>query len=100
MRYRGVLAVSIGFTVIAAVTWGLAGYWTDAHRCVTAMPMVRAVATVAAILAGVWWPLWAVLKLNHDKSVLIKTLAGAVPVQREARRVLAQTKPLRAHRAR
>ncbi len=91
-RYGLVLAISIIFTAIATVMWGLAIAWSAGHKCATAIPLDRSGALAATALAGTWWAAWVLQWHNHDKSVLIRTLAVVVPAQR---RELAKTRPMR-----
>lgn len=80
-RFRPVFIASAFFTLTALVMWGLAIDWSADHECTTAMPLDRAGATAATVLAGVWWATLVLLRADRGRTVLIRTLAGAVQAQ-------------------
>lgn len=77
-QFRSILIASISFSVIAVFMWGLAIGWSATHECATAMPLDRAGAVAASVLAGVWWALLLLLRAERDRVILLRTLAGAV----------------------
>lgn len=81
-EFRRMLCVSIIVTAVAAAMWGLAVDWSVRHDERTAMPLDRAGATAAIVLAGICWvQLWRAVH-DRDRSVLIRTLSRTVPMRR------------------
>lgn len=66
--------------------WGIAIAGTWAGWNPRAMPVDRAGAATAAVLAAVFWNARSRMIADRDREALIKTLADAVPAQQEPKR--------------
>jgi len=87
-QFRSILLASIIFAISAFFTWGLAiaGIWWNLRT----MPLIRAAAATATILAAVLWSARSRKIAEREREIaererealLIKTLAALVPVAR------------------
>lgn len=79
---RPILLVSVILTVISAAMWALAGDLTAVHRARDMMALDRSGAVFVSAVTVMCWLSWRRDARERDRSVLIRTLARTVPMDR------------------